>query len=115
VPVDRHGERNDGVDPIVARAALESTPNDRRAVMRLLLANEGRVETGDVQDELRCSAPTARAILETLEKLGIGELANPGPPEPATLTISEPLRWLLQAHGVEKFSITDPLKRKPTP
>lgn len=107
-----HGRRQLGEEdlPIVARAALESTPNDRRSVMRLLLAKEGRVETGDVQDALRCSAPTARAILETLDKLGIGELANPGPPEPASLTISEALRWLLQAHGIEKPSMPYPLK-----
>jgi hypothetical protein len=81
--------------PIVARAALESTPNDRRAVMRLLLANDGVVETGQLQSALRCSAPTARAILETLDKLGIGHLTNLGPPQPATLTLDEPLRWLL--------------------
>jgi len=81
--------------PIVARAALESTPNDRRAVMRLLLVNAGIVSTSDVQTTLRCSAPTARAILETLDKLGIGAFGNPGPPEPATLTLSRPLRWLL--------------------
>jgi hypothetical protein len=40
-------------------------------------------------------APTARAILETLEKLGIGEFVNPGPPAVGTLTLAEPLRWLL--------------------
>jgi hypothetical protein len=66
--------------PIVARAALESTPNDRRSVMRLMLANEGTVTTTDVQEALRCSAPTGRAILETLDKLGVGKLDNPGPP-----------------------------------
>ena len=82
--------------PIVARAALESTPNDRRAVMRLLLANEGVVTTSDVMKALRCSAPTGRAILETLDKLGVGTLNNPGPPEPATLELAEPLRWLLE-------------------
>jgi hypothetical protein len=96
--------------PVVARAALESTPNDRRAVMRLLLANKGRVETGGVQQALRCSAPTARAILETLDKLGIGHLANPGPPEPAHLTLDSSLEWLVGAHGVKKFSFADPLK-----
>jgi hypothetical protein len=82
--------------PIVARAALESTPNDRRAVMRVLLAKDGIASTKDVQDELQCSAPTGRAILETLEKLGLGKLSNPGPPEPATITLAEPLRWLLE-------------------
>jgi hypothetical protein len=81
--------------PLVARAALESTPNDRRAVMRLLLAKEGVVSTSDVQNALRCSAPTGRAILETLEKLGIGEFVNPGPPAVGTLTLDEPLHWLL--------------------
>jgi hypothetical protein len=81
--------------PIVARAALESTPNDRRSVMRLLLANDGVVTSAHLQKTLRCSAPTARAILETLDKLGLGELSNPGPPEPATLTLDESFRWLL--------------------
>jgi hypothetical protein len=83
--------------PVVARAALESTPNDRRKVMRILLANDGAVESGQVMAALRCSAPTARAILETLDKLGVGKLENPGPPEPATLTLDDSLRWLLAA------------------
>jgi hypothetical protein len=71
--------------PIVARAALESTPNDRRAVMRVLLREECEATTAEVQEAVRCSAPTARAILETLEKLGIGDFENPGPPLPASL------------------------------
>ena len=41
--------------PIVARAALESTLNDRRAVMRILLANDGIATTAHVQKQLRCS------------------------------------------------------------
>ena len=94
-----HGRRQLTTEdlPIVARAALESAPNDRRAVMRILLANEGIATTADLQRELRCSAPTARAILETLDKLGIGRLDNPGPPEPATLTLDADFRWLLSA------------------
>ena len=42
-----HGRRQLTVEdlPIVARAALESTPNDRRAVMRILLANDGVATT----------------------------------------------------------------------
>jgi hypothetical protein len=100
--------------PLVARAALESTPNDRRAVMRLLLrSDEGIVATGDVEKALRCSAPTARAILETLDKLGIGQFANPGPPEPATLTLAEPLRWLLE--GIEtKPTPSEAIEKEPT-
>jgi hypothetical protein len=86
--------------PIVARAALESTPNDRRAVMRLLLRHDGAVGSGDLQRALKCSAPTARAILETLEKLEIGTYANPGAPKQATLTIADSLRWLLDG-GIE--------------
>jgi hypothetical protein len=94
-----HGRRQlEAADlPIVARAALESTPTDRRAVMRILLANDGIATTAQVQKQLRCSAPTARAILETLDKLGMGELENPGPPEPATLTLQSEFRWLLSA------------------
>jgi hypothetical protein len=93
-----HGRRQLTEDdlPIVARAALESTPNDRRAVMRILLANDGVATTNNVQDKLRCSAPTGRAILETLEKLGIGKLDNPGPPVPASLTLDPSLEWLLE-------------------
>jgi hypothetical protein len=92
-----HGRRQLSAEdlPVVARVALESAPNDRRAVMRLLLANDGSVATGQVQNALRCSAPTGRAILETLDKLGLGRLENPGPPDPATLTLDESLRWLL--------------------
>jgi hypothetical protein len=110
-----HGRRQLTRDdlPIVARAALESSPNDRRAVMRLLLANEGVVSTAEVQAALRCSAPTGRAILETLDKLGVGKLTNPGPPDPTTLTLVEPLRWLLEplkANGrrEERSIETDP-------
>jgi hypothetical protein len=93
-----HGHRQltEGDLWIVRRAALESTPNDRRAVMRILLANDGVATTKNLQDMLRCSAPTGRAILETLEKLGIGTLDNPGPPVPATLTLDDSLRWLLE-------------------
>ena len=72
--------------------------------MRVLLRNGGRRDDRDVEEALRCSAPTARAILETLDKLGIGDFENPGPPLPARLTLAEPLRWLLG--GIEK---------KPTP
>jgi hypothetical protein len=92
-----HGRRelHDEDLPIVARAALESTPNDRRAVMKILLRNGGTATTRDMEQALRCSAPTARAILETLDKLGIGEFSNPGPPVPGVLMLGDPLRWLL--------------------
>jgi hypothetical protein len=81
--------------PLVARAALESTPNDRRAVMRLLVANEGMVATSDVQKAMRCSAPTARAILETLDKLDLGRFENPGPPVEAHFFLADRFKWLL--------------------
>jgi hypothetical protein len=90
--------------PLVARAALESTPNDRRAVLRLLLSNEGLVKTSGVESALRCSAPTARAILETLDKLGIGTFTNPGRPAEASFALADNLRWLL-----------DPIETKTTP
>jgi hypothetical protein len=95
--------------PIVARAALESTPNDRRAVMRILLAKNGVATTKDVQHTLRCSAPTGRAILETLEKLGIGKLDNPGPPVPATLTLDPSLDWLIEDRRPEDTAIENDL------
>jgi hypothetical protein len=87
--------------PVVARAALESTPNDRRAVVRVLLRNGGTATTGDVEQALRCSAPTARAILETLDHLGVGAFENPGPPAPAALLLAEPLRWLLDDVAIQ--------------
>jgi hypothetical protein len=92
-----HGRRQVSEEDLalVARAALESAPNDRRAVMRALLRNQGTATASDVERELRCSAPTARAILETMDKLGVGDYWNPGPPVPATLELAEPLRWLL--------------------
>ena len=92
--------------PLVARAALESTPNDRRAVVRILLRNGGLATTGDVQEALRCSAPTARAILETLDKLGVGSFENPGPPAPAALMIADSLRWIADCEA------TQPLKER---
>jgi hypothetical protein len=97
-----HGRRqltNDDL-PIVVRAALESTPNDRRAVIRILLANGGTAATGDVEKALRCSAPTARAILETLNKIGVGAFENPGAPTPASLRLADSLHWLLDDEAV---------------
>jgi hypothetical protein len=93
-----HGRRQlDESDlPLIARSALESVPNDRRAVMRVLLRKGGTATTGDVEAALRCSAPTARAVLETLEKLEIGTYSNPGRPAPASLTLNNSLRWLLE-------------------
>lgn len=106
-----HGRRQltDADLPIVTRAALESTPNDRRAVTRILLANNAIATTKDVQDALRCSAPTGRAILETLEKLGIGTLDNPGPPLPATLTLDPSLDWLLEDRPPQDAAIENDL------
>jgi hypothetical protein len=89
--------------PIVARAALESTPNDRRAVIRILLRNDGAASTSDVEEALRCSAPTARAILETLDHLGVGAFENPGPPVTGTLTLAESLRWILSCPAVKSL------------
>jgi hypothetical protein len=93
-----HGRRQLNRDDlaIVDRVALESAPNDRRAVMRLLIAKLGVVTTRDVQTALTCSAPTARAILEALSLLKIGRFRNPGPPEPASLTLADSLRWVLE-------------------
>jgi hypothetical protein len=85
--------------PLVARAALESTPNDRRAVMKILLRNGGTATTGDVEQALRCSAPTARAILETLDRLGVGSFENPGPPASGVLVIADELRWILDCEA----------------
>jgi hypothetical protein len=93
---------------VVARTALESTPTDRRAVMRLLIEQGGEVSTTDVQDALRCSAPTGRAILETLDKLGIGAFENPGPPEPAKLTLAESFAWIHEANPLKTI-------RRPAP
>jgi hypothetical protein len=92
-----HGRRQLTSDdlPLVARAALESSPNDRRLVMRLLLDQKGSVKTIDVEEALLCSAPTARAILETLGRLGLGRFENPGRPAPATLTLAPKFAWLL--------------------
>ena len=92
-----HGRRqlNDDDLPIVARAALESIPNDRRAVMRILLDQDGRATTGEVEAALHCSAPTARAILEALDRLGVGRFENPGPPVVGSLFLADSLRWLL--------------------
>lgn len=110
-----HGRRQLTVEdlPIVARAALQSAPNDRRAVMRILLANHGVATTADVQEAFRCSAPTARAILQTLDKLEVGRLHNPGPPEPATLTLDESLRWLLPLKETGRRE--ESIETEPTP
>ena len=94
--------------PLVARAALESTPNDRRAVMRILVANGGDATTPQVQEALRCSHHTAKAILETLDKLGVGSLENPGPPLPATLRLASGLDWLLEPDsGAQRQAISN--------
>jgi hypothetical protein len=86
---------------LAARAALESTPTDRRAVMRALIRNGGVATADDVVKALRCSPPTARAILETLAKLRVGTFENPGPPARATLLLAADLRWLLDDPAVQ--------------
>jgi hypothetical protein len=104
--------------PVVARAALESTPNDRRAVMRLLLEEEhhGLVRTSDIQEALRCSAPTARAILETLDKLRLGCFSNPGAPIEGSFALASDLEWLLDPIETEPTPCdTDPIEKEPTP
>lgn len=80
--------------PIVRRVALESVPYDRRAAMRLFVERGGSATTSDLCGAIGCSAPTARAIFETMEKLGIGRYHNPGPPNAATLTLDGELREL---------------------
>jgi hypothetical protein len=70
-------------------------------VIRILLAKGGMATTSNVEEALRCSAPTARAILETLDKLGVGSFENPGPPIPGTLLLAEPLRWILDCTAAE--------------
>ena len=112
-----HGRRQLTLEdlPIVARAALESTPHDRRAVMRILLARDGIATTADLQEALRCSAPTARAILETLDKIGVGRLRNPGPPEPATLTLDQSLHWLLGPSKEMRRRAPEAIERNLTP
>ena len=111
-----HGRRRleEADMPIVARAALESTPNDRRAVLRLLLAHQGSASTADVERALRCSAPTARAILETLEHLGAGQFQNPGPPSPGTFRLASDLTWLLN-DGANPHGYSDSIEKNPTP
>jgi hypothetical protein len=123
-----HGRRQLNEDdlPIVARAALESTPNDRRAVIRILLDKNGTATTADLENALRCSAPTARAILETLEHLGIGTFENPGPPATGTLFLADWLRWILDSPAADPLkkkrrrvgnphSSMDSIEKKPTP
>ena len=106
-----HGRRQLTEDdlPLVARAALESTPNDRRAVMRLLLAKDGVASTGDV----RGGAPLLRADRpgdpgDARQARDRPSSTNPGPPEPATLTLADPLRWLLDEPPLT-------IEKKPTP
>ena len=45
--------------------------------MRILLANERRRDDDEVAGSTSLFAPTARAILETLDKLGSGEAGQP--------------------------------------
>ncbi len=47
--VNGRAQRTTADLPLVARAALESTPNDRRAVMRLLIQTDGVVLTTDAR------------------------------------------------------------------
>ena len=84
------------------RSSLGPRSSRRRTIggrLRLLLAQRrGRASTSDVEQALRCSAPTARAILETLDKLGIGQVREPGAAGAGDAHASdEPFRWLLDA------------------
>ena len=87
--------------------------------MRILLKKDGTATTGDVEHALRCSAPTARAILETLDKLGIGRFENPGPPVTGQLTLAASLRWLLKCSAAEPLKESrrraDGIEKEPTP
>jgi hypothetical protein len=65
--------------------------------------------------QLRCSAPTARAILETLDKLGVGDFQNPGPPMSGVLTLAEPLQWLLEPLKELRHREGEPIETKLTP
>ena len=65
--------------------------------MRLLIGKQGLIQTGDVEVALRCSAPTARAILETLDKLQLGRFENPGAPVAGSFFLADSLKWLLPA------------------
>ena len=96
-----HGRRQLNADdlPVAARAAVESIPNDRRAVLRILLTKTGgrrRATSG----RLGCSAPTARAILETLDRLGVGRFENPGAPVCSSLFLADSLSWLLDCPAI---------------
>jgi hypothetical protein len=81
--------------PLVARAALESTPNDRRARDASPARKRGDRDDRHGRGGAPLLAPTARAILETLDKLSVGNFHNPGPPIPGTLELAPSLGWIL--------------------
>ena len=101
--------------PIVARAALESTPNDRRAVMRLLFAKEGIVRRAMSSRRCAVRPRPRRAILETLDQLGVGRFENPGAADRGALPPRERLQVAPRSIESGLTSCARPLKSKPTP
>ena len=81
--------------PSVASVALSSGPDDRRRVLREIIRHKGTVTSTQIEEALRTSRPTARAILTTLAVLGIGELTASAGPLPLSLCLAEELQWLL--------------------
>jgi hypothetical protein len=53
--------------------------------------------------------------LETLDKLGIGDYEQPGPPLPGTLTLADAHRWLVNPLKENRRPEAEAIERKLTP
>jgi len=82
---------------VIIEVGLSSMPDDRRQVLNLLLqASPGEdIETGDLTKKLGVSEPTARAIMQTLDVLGIVDLDKPGMGKSYRIKFKEDFGWFL--------------------
>ena len=81
----------------VLEVTFDSAPTIRAKVFRRLIETGGTLNTSDVMDLLRCSAPTARKEMEALSVLGIADKTSEskgeaGHPE-AQITLTERFAW----------------------
>jgi 5S rRNA maturation endonuclease (ribonuclease M5) len=79
----------------VLEITFDSAPPSRAKIFRLLIEKGGRLSTSDVENLLRCSAPTARKEMEALSVLGVVDKWNAdeaGRPD-TIITLAESFSW----------------------
>lgn len=100
---------------LIVELAIDSCPTSRAKLFRKLLENNGEMKTGDVEDALQCSKPTALKEMETLKILGVCYIRQEstgvvGEPE-KTIHLSDDFHWFLTDECKSIRGITLPPKQ----